>query len=109
MSRHTENDGKTPRLELDELCDRHYPQLGPSPKIIGKWLRGEISWEEYDCNYRDRMKEAVSAAIIKRIIETARRMNITVMCIDDSPENCHRKIFAEICREISPNLEIIIK
>lgn len=109
MSRHTQNDGRTPRPELDEMCDEHCPELGPSPKLIGKWMRGEISWKDYSIEYKIEMRANATMIIIKKVIKMARKVNVTVMCIEENPENCHRKIFLEICRSMSPSLETILK
>ena len=109
MSRHTQNDGRTPRPELDRMCDEHHPELGPSPGLIGKWMRREISWQEYVTEYRAQMKAAVPMCMIRRIVSKARRENVTVLCIDESSKECHRRLFLEICKEISPSLVIIDK
>lgn len=109
MSRHTHDDGKTPRPELDGMCNEHHPELGPSPKLIGKWMREEISWQEYATEYRAQMKAATPMGIIRRIVVKARKENVTVLCIDESSKECHRRLLLEICKEISPSLVVIDK
>lgn len=109
MSRHTYNDGITPRPELDGVCDDHFPQLAPSPKLIGEWIRREISWSYFVIGYENEMRSPIPMKLIKEIIRRARKQSVTVMCIEEDPENCHRKVFAEICKSISPSLEVIIK
>lgn len=109
MSRHTQNDGKTPRSELDGMCDKHYPELAPSPKLIGRWIRREISWDDFVTEYRSQMSAMEPMYIIRGIIARAKEKNVTVLCIEESSRECHRRLLLEICKEISPSLVVIDK
>lgn len=109
MSRHTYLDGITPRPELDEMCDEHYSELGPSPRLTGKWIREEISWNYYVIEYENEMRSIESMKVIKKIIRSVIKENVTVMCIEESSENCHRGVFLKICKGIISRLGVIDK
>ena len=112
MSRHTLNDGETPdeRISANSF-DAHLPDFGPSPKLVWKYYRNEIDFENYSKEYKESLNPKQDA--IKRIIEWALIENITVLCIEPSPELCHRKIFVETAQELAKvmgvDLEIEIK
>jgi uncharacterized protein YeaO (DUF488 family) len=100
MSRHTLNDGKTPdeRIWVDSF-DMHLSDFWPSPKLVWKYYRNEIDFENYSKEYKESLHPKQDA--IKKIIEDALIKNITVLCIEESPEFCHRKIFIETAQELA--------
>jgi uncharacterized protein YeaO (DUF488 family) len=112
MSRHTLNDGKTPdeRIWMDTF-DMHLPDFWPQPKLVWKYYRNEIDFENYAKEYKESLN--TKQASIKKIIEWALIENITVLCIEESSEFCHRKIFVETAQELAKvmwvDLEIEIK
>lgn len=112
MSRHTLNDGKTPDPRIwDTSFDIHLPNLWPSPKLVWKYYRNEIDYTEYTKEYKESL--IIKQDAIKEIIKEALIKNITVLCIEESPEFCHRKIFVETAQELAKamgaDLEIEIK
>lgn len=112
MSRHTLNDGKTPDTRIGkDSFDLHLPELWPQAKLVGKYYRKEIDFETYTKEYKTQLES--KSDDIKNLIEKSLFENITVMCIEDSPEFCHRKIFVETAQELAKtiwvNLEIKIE
>ncbi len=103
MSRHTLNDGKTPdeRIWADSF-DMHLPDFWPNPKLVWKYYRNEIDFENYSKEYKESLSPKQDA--IKKIIEDALIKNITVLCIEESPEFCHRKIFVETAQELAKTM-----
>ncbi|MBP6910443.1 DUF488 family protein [Patescibacteria group bacterium] len=105
MSRHTLNDGITQdeRLTPDRF-DEHMPEFAAPGWAVGGYYRGELSRNEYVNHYRahvETQREKVRALIIEALTK-----DITVMCIEDSPELCHRKIFIEYCQELADVLSL---
>ena len=45
---------------------------------------------------------------VKLLAEEANKKDISLLCIEDSPEKCHRRLLAERCKEICPDLKILI-
>lgn len=103
MSRHTLNDGKTPdeRIWADTF-DMHVPDFWPHPKLVGKYYRNEIDFNNYTKEYKESLNPKHES--IKKIIEDALVKNITVLCIETSPEFCHRKIFIETAQELAKTM-----
>ncbi len=108
MSRHTLNDGKTPDPRLLEpgVFDRHRVELAPHPKIVGMWYKKRISWEDFTLAYFMKLHEPVESRSVDELVVLARKQDVTVMCVEDTPEHCHRGLLAQRCGMIDPGLEI---
>lgn len=107
MSRHTMNDGKTPDVRISNgLYDAHLPQIGPSPKLIGAYHRGEFLWEEFTGRYLMEIRNTDRAGIIQVVSHLATLTNVILMCIECSPVFCHRRLLASECLFYEPELQI---
>ena len=107
MSRHTYEDGKTPDPRITpQHYDIHWPELGPPARLVGAYYNRGLPWDEFEskfCGYllrrRDRLHE---------IIDHALHEPVTLLCIEPTPERCHRRLVAEECNRIEPELDILI-
>jgi uncharacterized protein YeaO (DUF488 family) len=110
MSRHTLEDGITPNPEITpDKYDFWLKNLGPSPKLVGGYYRHEISWADYERKYLKRIRRPQMVDKIKSLAKSALERDITILCIEDSPNYCHRRLLAEECKRYEPNLVIDIK
>jgi len=109
MSRHTYDDGVTPdpRIIPSVSFDKHWVELAPPPKLVGKWYRGETSWEGFRADYRDHLRGAEPARRVTELEELAMIRDVTVVCVEPRGENCHRKELADWCRDRRPNLAVV--
>lgn len=105
MSRHTQNDGKTPDPRIRPY-DIHIPVLGPSPKLIGAYYRNELSWEEFKCRYLTEIRTPEKASLVNMLANLAMVRTVTLLCVEDEPIHCHRKLLAEECQKVQPGLII---
>lgn len=109
MSRHTLNDGRTPDPEINtHLFDLHWPKLGPPPKLIGAYYRGEISWTEFEQAYLKYLSTPEAHSLIMELIGLAKIGDVLLLCIEDKPDFCHRRLLANVCQKICQSLEVII-
>ena len=108
MSRHTLDDGITPdeRILNSDCYDSWFKVLAPPEKLVGAFYRGELKREEYNKKYLGYLRTFHVAKVVKKIACLARRINITVECIEEDADNCHRSIFAKECRRYYSDLEI---
>ncbi|MEQ1500319.1 MAG: DUF488 domain-containing protein [Parcubacteria group bacterium] len=107
MSRHTLNDGVTPDKRIKSF-DLHLPIVGPSPKLIGSYYKKEIDWFVFENKYLDEIRSSNKFFIVQMLAEIALVRDVTLMCVEDTPEFCHRRLLAEECKKINPSLKIII-
>jgi uncharacterized protein YeaO (DUF488 family) len=107
MSRHTLQDGKTPDERIiKELYDEHKPNLAPPAKLIGSYYKRGLGWEEFAQQYLEYLKTEKVKEEVKNLAQRALRTDITILCIEDSPEYCHRRLLSEECGKYEPNLII---
>lgn len=110
MSRHTLNDGKTPdeRISVD-VFDDWWKALAPPSKLIGQYYREKMPWEEFAKQFNVYLQLPEVHEILLRLIELVRTQDVTLMCIEDAPEYCHRRLVVERCSELDLSLEVIIE
>jgi uncharacterized protein YeaO (DUF488 family) len=107
MSRHTRNDGVTPDPRIDGQFDVHIPLLGPSPRLIGAYYRKEISWSDFERTFRLEIvnsTEKMSELYLLGLMATT--MDVTLLCIEETAEHCHRRLVAEVCQKLFPSLVV---
>jgi uncharacterized protein YeaO (DUF488 family) len=105
MSRHTLEDGKTPDLRIsNDLFDEHLPILAPPAKLIGSYYKRGLSWDDFAHQYIDYLKTIEIE--VRALAEKALQTDITLLCIENSPQYCHRRLLSEECKKYEPNLII---
>lgn len=111
MSRHTLDDGVTPdeRIIAWIHFDEWAPKLAPPPKIVWAFYRGGLNWQEYIEAYNGYLKTTDIQELVRQLIERALKQDITILCIEDTPEYCHRRLLAEKCQRIEEKLVILLK
>lgn len=107
MSRHTLNDGVTPdqRITQDSF-EKHYPELAPSPKLIGDYYKRDLSWDEFAVRFYEQIKDASTQAILKELALMSLSENVTLLCIEDTPHYCHRRLLTEECLRLVPSIVV---
>lgn len=110
MSRHTLADGVTPDPSIaSDMFHEWWDDLGPPPKLIGAYCRNEISWSEFEESFRKYLLLPRVELFLRHLVRYARTSFVTILCVEDSPEHCHRRLIAETCLAIDPSLEVIIE
>ena len=104
MSRHTLNDGTTPDTRI-QICHFHIPELGPHPRLIGRYYRKEIDWNIFEKEYLKQIRSRVEiVSRIKFFAGLALKYDITFLCVEEKPKFCHRRLLAEECKRIEQKL-----
>lgn len=111
MSRLTENDGKTPspKLAKGKFFDIWNKLLAPPENLVGAWYREELKWEQFTEQYLDHLYSEKILLHLERLASNALTQDITILCVEKTPEYCHRKLLAEECQKIEPSLEVVIR
>ena len=110
MSRHTLNDGKTPHPDIHpDSYDSWLPVLAPPARLIGSYYKRDLSWDKFEKEYLEYIMQPEVQIEIQNIIVRSMNSTTTILCIEDSPEYCHRRLLAEECRKLEPNLELNIE
>ncbi len=91
---------------LHELCGMdyvHMPELAPTRPILDGLRKGHRHWPTYEREFLALMDE-------RRVAETVDReslANSVLLCSEDSPERCHRRLVAEHLRERWGDVEVV--
>ncbi|MEI7451843.1 MAG: DUF488 family protein [Candidatus Falkowbacteria bacterium] len=110
MSRHTKNDGVTPDEDItNDSYDEWWSKLSPAPKLVGDYYRGTLSWEDFAIKFNEFLKQPNTHDKLMVLVSLAKVRNITILCIEDGPEYCHRRLVAERCLELDNTLELVIE
>ena len=91
---------------LRELCGMEYvhlPRLSPTDDLLDAYRQKRVSWDEYEPIFQSIIeRRLIRAAIPQDIIADS-----CLLCSEDKPENCHRRLLAEHFQRHWGNVEIV--
>ncbi len=107
MSRHTLNDGITadPRIPLTQY-DEWLPILAPPLRLVGDYYKRGLAWEGFAQQYLAYLSRGDIPHHVEMLARRAEDQNITLLCIEQSHEYCHRRLLAEECKWHLPTLKV---
>lgn len=95
--------------------NRHYydydvwiPALAPSKELLFGYKDGKISWEQYEARFRREVLDK-QKPVLKALTAMALDNVVTLLCWEETPEQCHRRLVAEECKKYDPALEVILR
>lgn len=107
MSKHTLSNGKTQdRRITPEKFDEHLQALAPSPKLIGDYYKRGLPWKQFKQRYLEEIRKPETAYYVISLAKRSLCENVTILCIEETPECCHRRLLAEECRRLEPTLTV---
>ena len=80
---------------LDELLDADYlhdTDLAPTKELLDDWRDDEITWSEYEDRFEQLMAER---GIEKKLDESQFGEPTVLLCSEDKPDHCHRRLIVE--------------
>lgn len=90
---------------LHEICDveyLHLPTLAPTQEMLDEYKKGGGDWELYEKRFLDLMeRRAIESEISPDVIEGG-----CLLCSEDKPHRCHRRLVAEYLQDKWGRLEI---
>lgn len=91
---------------LREICKMdyvHLPDLAPTKEMLDAYRSGHRDWQIYERQFLELMDDrSIAKKSIKRIIA-----NACLLCSEDTPEHCHRRLVAEYLHRHWGNVEIV--
>ena len=98
---------RKPRGQYDLLI----PALAPSELLLNSYHENKIDWDTCEREYLLEMHNNPDVPkILKFIIDAANIANITLLCWEQTPDKCHRRLILELISTISKNtIEVDIK
>ncbi len=91
---------------LQRLCGMdyvHLPVLAPSNELFQSYRGGDMTWDEYAERYLNLLEErAVQHELDRELFADA-----VLLCSEDSPVRCHRRLAAEYLQQHWGDVDII--
>ena len=91
---------------LQKICRMkyfHLPELAPTQEMLDAYRKKRWDWERYEREYLALMDERrISKKGIKRRVS-----NSALLCSEDKPDRCHRRLIAEYFNRHWGNVEIV--
>ena len=90
---------------LDEICGMgyvHLPALAPTRDLLDDYRKRRIDWRSYESRFLDLMRA-------RRIEETIGKDDLDggcLLCSEDQPHHCHRRLVAEYLNDRWGGVEI---
>jgi len=91
-------------LGLVEIGYEHWQEFAPTKEIFNKY-RNDSNWEEYENSYRNLIEQR--GVLDELELSFFQYHNVCLLCSEPTPENCHRRIAAEMIAERIGNMQII--
>ncbi len=90
---------------LGELCSIdyiHLPTLAPTKDLLRQYRNGDIDWDTYESRFLDLMStRRIEANIPRETLDEG-----CLLCSEDKPHHCHRRLVAEYLNQHWGNIEI---
>lgn len=82
----------------------HRTDLAPTKEILDAYKKKSISWEQYETRFLALLEEREPQIRETRLFDEA-----CLLCSEELPERCHRRLVAEYIQKANPteNIEII--
>lgn len=77
--------------ELGAIDYLHRPDLAPTRDLLRDWRTGAIDWPAYEARFLDLMRErGIERTLPKDVLRDG-----CLLCSEDQPHHCHRRLVAE--------------
>jgi uncharacterized protein (DUF488 family) len=93
------------RFFLKAVCGvdyHHLPELAPTPEILDAYRKSKQGWPRYEREFLKLLTDRqVEKTIPKDLVHHG-----CLLCSEDTPDHCHRRLVAEYLREKWGSVEI---
>ncbi len=88
-----------------ELCGVEYvhmPSLAPTDELLREYRKGQIGWDTYETRFIALMKtRQIESTLSREVVD-----GDCLLCSEDQPHHCHRRLVAEYLKEHWGELQI---
>ena len=87
-------------LQVSEYV--HNPLLAPTDEMLDAYKKGRITWADYAVKFSDLMRDRrIDERLDRTLMDGA-----CLLCSEDKPHHCHRRIVAEYLKDAWQDVEI---
>lgn len=91
----------------DVVWDMWMPHLAPSNEVLSARHANTMTKPEFNTWFTQNVLEG-EKEYLKILVEMAQKRKITILCWEVDPLTCHRYLVAQACKQIDPNLDVVI-
>jgi uncharacterized protein (DUF488 family) len=87
------------------ICDidyLHVPEFAPSKDMLDAYKKKKAIWAEYELQFL----ELIESRHIEDRLPQSKLERACLLCSEESPEHCHRRLVAEYLQKKWPGVEI---
>lgn len=93
------------RIKPEFEFDMWVPLLSPSTGLLKDYHEEKVNWEQFSKKFTRSVLDK-NENVLKMIIQMADGQNVTLLCWEETPEKCHRRLVLERIQNLSPQTEI---
>jgi len=90
---------------VKEICRMEYvhvPELAPTQDILDDFKKNKCDWAVYEQKFLDLMRQRkIESTVPRNLVEEG-----CLLCSEDKPHHCHRRLVAEYLKEHWGEVEI---
>lgn len=90
---------------VEELCGmtyRHEPILAPTKEMLDEYKKNRGSWDTYEMQFL----RLLQAREVETVVPQSALDNAVLLCSEEKPHHCHRRLVAEYVSEHWGSTEI---
>ena len=88
-----------PRGVRKDVADEYTTKVAPSRQLLREFKHENLSWEAYTSLYMDEMCTEEARSEIRRLADIAKSRTITLMCVCEDENRCHRSLVKQLVIE----------
>jgi len=81
----------------------HHPELAPTEELLKKYKQNQITWQDYEKEYANILLQKDP---LQSIDFGKQEGPVCLLCSEDKPAKCHRRLLAEHYSRILSDVEI---
>lgn len=80
--------------------DLWMPKLAPSERLLQQYvLKKQITWKEFEPKFLKQLQR--QTRMLKFLKKISQDQNITLLCVEEAPTYCHRRLVAEAIQRLN--------
>ena len=93
---------------LKAICSceyRHCTEFAPTKEILDAYKKGNIDWAQYVARFLPLMETRHATRLFETMFGKYER--VCLLCSEPTPEQCHRRLLAEIIQKSAPETTVV--
>ena len=89
--------------EIGNISYEHNIDLAPTKALLAHYRAKELTWQEYETEYLNLLdtRKIAQKINIEKLHENC------LLCSEDKPDKCHRRLLAEYLQQVKNDIQII--